>query len=82
MPTTSGDLQFRANQTTGHSPKYWQVPCFEISDKGLEMLLEKGRDLFRVAIEVPDADGYWFVYPSEGWETELSSIISRIRKNR
>ena len=82
VPTTSGDLQFRANQTTGHSPKYWQVPCFEISDKGLEMLLEKGRDLFRVAIEVPDADGYWFVYPSEGWETELSSIISRIRKNR
>lgn len=82
VPTTSGDLQFRANQTTGHSQKYWQVPCFEISDKGFETLLEKGRDLFRVAIEVPDADGYWFVYPSEGWETELSSIISRIRQNR
>ena len=40
VPTTSGDLQFRANQTTGHSPKCWQVPCFEISDKGLETLLD------------------------------------------
>lgn len=79
LPTTSGDLQFRVNQRNGANPKYWLTPCFEISKNGLEMLYAKGRDLFRVAIEIPDTDGFWFLYPTEGWETELRNIISRIQ---
>lgn len=79
LPTTSGDLQFRVNQRNGANPKYWLTPCFEISQKGFEALFAKERDLFRVAVEIPDTDGFWFLYPTEGWETELRNIISRIQ---
>lgn len=79
LPTTSGDLQFRTNQRNGATPQCWLAPCFEVSKKGIETLFAKGRNLFRVAIEIPDADGFWFLYPTEGWETELRNIISRIQ---
>ena len=82
LPTTSGDLQFRVNQAKSTNQMFWLVPCFEISEKNLETLCAKGRDVFRLAIEMPDANGYWFVYPTEGWDTELRSLISRIRPNR
>lgn len=82
LPTTSGDLQFRANQRNGANQIYWLVPSFEISDKGLETLYAKGGDVFRLAIEMPGADGFWFVYPKKGWIDQLRTLISRIRPNR
>lgn len=82
LPITSGDLQFRVNQAKSTNQIFWLVPCFEISDRDLETLLAKGRDVFRLAIEMPNQDGYWFVYPTEGWVEELRSLISRIRPNR
>jgi hypothetical protein len=82
LPTTSGDLQFKVNQRNGANQIYWLVPSFEISDKGLETLYAKGRDVFRLAIEMPGAEGFWFVYPKEGWVDQLRTLISRIRPNR
>lgn len=80
--TTSASLDYAEKSHKGTNQRYWLVPCFEISDKNLETLYAKGRDVIRLAIEMPGAEGFWFVYPKEGWVDQLRTLISRIRPNR
>ena len=79
--TTSGDLTQRINNSKSTNQRYWMVPCFELTQSMLETLYAKGRDIYRIAIESPEGN-YWFLYPTEGWETEMQSIISRIQQSR
>ena len=78
----SGDLVAKMDSHTNTNQRYWLVPCFEISKKDLEVLYAKGRNIFRLALETPGGGGYWFVYLTEGWETEMRSLISRIQQGR
>lgn len=57
---------------------YYLYPCFMFTRKDMDKFIEKkAKNTFRIAIETDDGKGYWFLYPTKTFVTELKRMMDR-----